>query len=83
MSSRAFYALPREQQHTFRRAVSAMRDGRASEAVRDAFDALDIGEDRIDLQVTIVTYEQVEERLALVPPGEREPIAAALLGGAP
>ncbi len=28
MSSRAFYALPREQQHTFRRAVSAMRDGR-------------------------------------------------------
>lgn len=82
--SRAFYtALTREQQHAFRRAVTDMREGRASDAVREAFAALDIGADRIDLQVTIVTYEQVEERLALHPEAERAPIAAALFGGAP
>ncbi|MGW9820185.1 hypothetical protein [Methylorubrum extorquens] len=83
MSSRAFYALPREQQHAFRRAVTAMREGLASDAVRGAFDALDVGHDIIDRRVTIVIWESVEERLALVPPGEREPIAAALLGGCP
>lgn len=83
MSSRAFYALPRERQHAFRRAVSAMRGGHASDAVRDAFAALDVGHDIIDRRVTIAVYESVEERLALVPPGEREPIAATLLGGCP
>ncbi|APX86090.1 hypothetical protein BV511_16155 [Methylorubrum extorquens] len=83
MSSRTFYALTREQQHAFRRAVSAMRDGCASEAVQQAFAALDVGHNVIDRRVTIVVYASVEERLALVPPGEREPIAAALLGGCP
>lgn len=80
--SRAFYRLSQEQRHAFRRGVTDMREGRASDAVRESFAALDIGEDRIDFQVTIVTYEQVEERLALLPEAERATIAAALLGGA-
>ncbi|ARO57094.1 hypothetical protein B2G69_24960 [Methylorubrum zatmanii] len=83
MSSRAFYALPKEQRHAFRRAVTDMREGRAPEAAVNAWAAIDIGEAIIDRRVTIVIYELVEERLALVPPGEREPIAAALLGGCP
>lgn len=83
MSSRAFYALPREQQHAFRAAVTDMREGRAPEAAQEAWAALDIGEDILDRRVTIVIWELVKERLALLPPEERTPITAALLGGRP
>ncbi|GJD55063.1 hypothetical protein [Methylobacterium dankookense] len=84
MSSRAFYAaLVPEQQHAFRAAVTDMREGRAPEAVREAWAALDIGEEILDRRVTIVIWELVEERLALLPESERAPIATALLGGAP
>ncbi|MBI1689490.1 hypothetical protein [Methylorubrum sp. DB1722] len=84
MSSRAFYAaLVPAQQSAFRRAVTDMREGRASEAAREAWAALDIGEDILDRRVTVVIWELVEERLALLPESERAPITAALLGGAP
>ncbi|KQO91641.1 protein of unknown function [Methylorubrum extorquens] len=81
--SRAFYALTRPKQIAFRSAVVGMRDGRAPEAAREAWAALDIGEHALDRTHVLDLFDIAEERLALVPPGEREPIAAALLGGCP
>lgn len=80
--SRAFYAaLSPDRQRAFRSAVAETRDGRAPEALLQAWAALDIGADVIDRRVTVVLYETVADRLALVPDAERAPIEAALFGG--
>lgn len=80
--SRAFYSdLTPERQRAFRDAVAETRDGRAPEALQQAWAALDIGADLVDRRVCIVIFETVADRLALLPAGERAPIEAALFGG--
>lgn len=79
--TRALYTIAPERQRAFRSAVVAVRDDRADDVILDAWEAIGIGRDVIDRRHTTDVYAIAEERLAVLPAGERAAVEAALLGG--
>ena len=79
--TRALYTIAPERQRTFRASVAAVRDDRADDVILDAWKALGIGRDVIDTRHTTDIFAIAEERMVLLPAGERAAVEAALLGG--
>lgn len=80
--TRALYTIGPVRQRTFRASVAAVRDDRANDDILLAWEALGIGRDVIDTRHTLDLFEIAEERMVLLPAGERTAVEAALLGGA-
>lgn len=78
---RAFYALDRARQAAFRQAVSAVRRGRAPDAIERAWAELGIL-GAVERTHTLCLYDRVEDLLALTPKADRSLIEDALFGGA-
>ncbi|GJE51471.1 hypothetical protein GOFOIKOB_4530 [Methylobacterium tardum] len=79
--TRALYTISPERQRAFRSAVVAVRDDRADDVILDAWEILSIGRATIDSTATLDVYAIAEERMAVLPAGERAKVEAALLGG--
>lgn len=77
---RAFYALSRDRQAAFRRAVSAVRRGRAPDGIERAWAELELL-GAVARTHTLDLYDRAEDILALMPARDRQPVEVALFGG--
>lgn len=79
--TRALYTISPERQRAFRAAVTAVRDDRADDDILLAWESLGIERAVINRTHTLTLFEIAEERVALLPAGERAAVETALLGG--